>query len=343
MTYRDLTRWKSWFYGALLPALGRVPPHRADQVLAGLGRLTAAWPGRRAAWRRSIEEARDALGAPWQVGPTLDQLIDNSMRFAARDYLLHALPSDAFQRRFDVRGFETVRQLLDRGQGVILLGCHLGGYLAAIHWLHRQAVPVRLLVQRPRHVSHALQAWFDADGGPVPQRDFFLRTGMSRADATRRVLLARDALRAGQAVYLNGDIPWPSCNARPGRLLGRAQEFLSIWVDLAAVTAAPVVPLFCTHRPEGRFDLQFDHAGELRPGDEANAVQRYLRRLEQIIAAHPADAIPHLTWSAYRQPTPARAPRRARLDRPDGLPPAPARSLEPGRAIKTPNICAPRA
>lgn len=323
MTYRDLTRWKSWFYGALLPALGRLRPEQADRVLRGLGRATSLWPGRRAAWRRAIEEAGATLDARWgDPDAVCRELAANRLRFAARDYLVADFDDAAFHERFEVVGFEPVRALLDRGQGVILLGCHLGGYLAAMHWLYRRDVPLRLLVQRPRHVSAAMRRWFDADGDPYPQRSYFLRVAMPPSEATPRILQARDALRAGQAIYLNGDIPWPSCNARTGRLLGRTHEFLSIWADLAALTGTPVVPLFCTHGPGGRFTLGFDSAWTIAPGEEADAVQGYLRRLEEVIAANPADAIPHLTWPAYRsapRPEAADAHRnraRIRHDRP---------------------------
>ena len=219
---------------------------------------------------------------------------------------------------------------------MILLGCHFGGYLAAVHWLFRQRVPLRLLVQRPRHVSAWLHGQFDRDDGPFPQREFFLHTAMPPIEAARRTLRRRDALRAGQAVFLNGDIPWPSGTPRDGCLLGRSQPFLAVWADLSALLRVPVIPLFCTHRPDGRFTLRFDPPEVVRPGREAEAVAHYLARLETVIAAHPADAIPHLTWDAYR-------PRVGNRPRPLVVVPAPrdARAgriprSAPGRPLKVP-------
>ncbi len=91
------------------------------------------------------------------------------------------------------------------------------------------------------------------------------------------MLRARAALRDGLAVYLTGDIPWPGPNARPGRLLGQPQRFLSVWADLAVLARAPVFLVFCTHRPGGRFALTIEPPWTLAPGDEPAAVARYLR------------------------------------------------------------------
>jgi hypothetical protein len=159
-------------------------------------------------------------------------------------------------------------------------------------------VPLRLLVQRPRHVSGELNRRFDA-GGPHPQAEFFLRRDLSPAVAVERLLRARAALRDGLAIYMNGDIPWSGPNTCPGRLLGRAHRMLAIWTELAVLTRAPVFLVFCTHAPGGRFALEIEPLGWLRPGEEAVAVADYLRQLEGRIANSPADAVAHLVWPCY--------------------------------------------
>ena len=92
-------------------------------------------------------------------------------------------------------------------------------------------------------------------------------------------------------------------------MLGRPQPFLSVWADLAVLTRAPVFFTFCTHLPGGRYALAIEPLGTLAPGDEEQAVARYLARLESEVAAHPADAIPYLLWPCYAplprvEPTP---------------------------------------
>jgi predicted LPLAT superfamily acyltransferase len=196
---------------------------------------------------------------------------------------------------------------MDRGHGAILVGSHLGGHIAALHWLYRRGLPMRLLVQRPRHVSGELHRRFDLDG-PHPQAGFFLRRDLPPGAAAGRMLRARAALRDGLAIYLTGDIPWQGPNARPGRLLGLTQSFLSSWTDLAVLARAPVFLMFCTHRPDGRFSLTIEPPWTLAPGDEPAAVARYLARLETEIAAHPADAVAHLLWPCYGPPRATSSP-----------------------------------
>ena len=187
------------------------------------------------------------------------------------------------------------------------MGSHLGAHIAGVHWLFRRGIPLRLLVQRPRHVSRTLDRHFDA-GGPHPQAEMFLRRDLSRAVAVERIFQARSALRDGLAIYLNGDIPWTGPNTCAGSLLGYPQHLLAIWTELAVLTGAPVFLVFCTHQPGGRFALEIEAIGRLRPGEEEAAVADYLKQLEARIATCPADAVAHLLWPCYRAPAPLTSP-----------------------------------
>jgi lauroyl/myristoyl acyltransferase len=305
MGCRHALSWKSGFYGALLPLLGRLGPVVGDAVLGGVGRAAAALPPRRGALERSLAVTRNVLDADWNGPAARSALGAGIVRSLARDYLLDHASDAEVARRFAVEGFETVTAALAEGRGAIVLGCHLGAHVAGIHWLMRQQVPLRLLVQRPWHVSGRLQRWFDRlDGAPHPQAEFFLRRDLTPGEAVRRVFLARDALRAGQLVYLNGDIPWPTPSARSARFLGVQRPFLSLWADLAARTGVPVVRLFATHEAGGRYALWFDAVGPIRPGEETAAVRAYLQRLEQWVAQRPGDAVPYLTWKTYTRGQP---------------------------------------
>lgn len=303
MTFRHLLSWKTCFYALLLPALRRLGPVRCDAIIGGLGRLSAtAWPPRRRRLARAIASAGTALQADWDAKLVRPALAANTFRFAARDYPLDAAPDAEIVARFDVEGFDALQTALDGGRGAIVLGCHLGGHIAALHWLHRRGVPLRLLIQRPRHVSRELDRRFDRVE-PHPQSDFFLRRDLSPALGAKRLLHARAALRDGLAVYLSGDIPWNGPNSRPGRLLGCSQPFLSVWADLAVLTRVPVFLLFCTHRPGGRYTLTIEPPWTLAAGEESDAVARYLARLEAEIRTHPADAVAHLLWPCYGPPS----------------------------------------
>ncbi len=302
MTLRQLLSWKPLFFDALLPALRHLGPVKGDAVLSGLGKTLAAWPPRRRELARQLEFAKANLRADWNPRAVRSALAANHFRFLARDYPLSGLTDAEVFARFDIRGLENLEASVHSGRGVILLGCHLGGYLAAMHWMQRRQIPLRLMVQRPRHISAELSRLFDQTEEPHPQSGFFLRRGMPTADRALRLIRARAALLDGLAVYINGDVAWPSACARPGRLLGHRRRFLSAWADLAVLTGAQVLPVFCVHRPAGRFALTFDPPWTLAPGSQEAAVARYLERLEAEIAAHPADAIAHLLWPSFNAP-----------------------------------------
>jgi lauroyl/myristoyl acyltransferase len=296
---RHILGWKFVFYEVLLPALRALGPARGDRILAGLGRLALALqPRRRARLRSALRRAGAALEADWPIGEIWPALAANTARFVARDYPLDRQPDEAVLARFDVRGYERLRAAMERCRGAILVGSHLGAHIAGVHWLYRRSVPMRLLVQRPRHVSAELNRRFDI-AGPHPQAELFLRRDLSPAVAVERILRARAALRDGLAIYMNGDIPWSGPNTCPGRLLGRPQRMLAIWTELAVLTQAPVFLVFCTHAAGGRFVLEIEPLGWLRPGEEAAAVADYLKQLEARIANSPADALAHLVWPCY--------------------------------------------
>jgi lauroyl/myristoyl acyltransferase len=299
---RRILSWKFLFYDLLLPLLRALGPARGDAILALLGRMAmAVRPRRRRRLRAALVRASAALDADWSIETTWPALVANTARFLGRDYPLDRLSDEAVLHRFDVRGYERLCATLADGRGAILVGSHLGAHIAGVHWLFRRGVPLRLLVQRPRHVSRELDRRFDA-GGPHPQREMFLRRDLSPAVAVERVFRARAALRDGLAIYLNGDIPWSGPNTCSGLLLGRPQRLLAIWTELAILTGAPVFLVFCTHLPGGRFALEIEAIGHLRLGEEETAVADYLKQLEARIATSPADAVAHLAWPCYESP-----------------------------------------
>jgi lauroyl/myristoyl acyltransferase len=299
---RQVMSWKFVFYELLLPMLRRLGPAPGDGLLGFLGWVSMlARPSRATRLREALLRARAALDADWPIETTWSRLAANTARFLARDYPLDRQPDEAVLKRFDVRGFERLFTTLNEGHGAILVGSHLGAHIAGLHWLFRRGLPLRLLVQRPRHVSRELNHRFDA-GGIHPQVDMFLRRDLSPAVAIERVFRARAALRDGMAIYLNGDIPWTGPNTYAGRLLGRPQRLLAIWTELAVLTGVPVFFVFCTHLPRGRFALEIEAMGHLRPGEEQTAVADYLKQLEARIATSPADAVAHLVWPCYESP-----------------------------------------
>ncbi|MDR3636820.1 MAG: hypothetical protein P4L84_23650 [Isosphaeraceae bacterium] len=304
MNLRHLLSWKGLFYGALLPALRQLGPARGDALLGLCGRFATLWPPRGRAVARGLSRARTALDIIGDDSTLRPRLAANAWRFLARDCGLQGLDDDALFGLFDVQGVEALESALAEGHGALLVGSHLGAHLAGLHWLYRRGLPLRLLVQRPKHISAELNRRFDEEG-PHPQAGFFLRRDLPPGQCVERLLRARAALRAGLPVYLNGDIPWGGPNTRAGRFLGQNRRFLSVWTDLSVLTRTPVFLVFCTHQPGGRYDLTIEPLGTLPAGGENVAVACYLKRLEAAITARPDDAPAHLLWPCYGPPATA--------------------------------------
>jgi lauroyl/myristoyl acyltransferase len=324
---RHIWSWKFVFYDLLLPVLRGLGPARGDLILGLLGLIaTVVRPSRKLRLRAALERAGEALDADWPIATTWPRLAAGRARSLARDYPLDGQSDRAVLARFEVRGYERLRARLADGEGAILVGSHLGAHIAGVHWLFRRGVPLRLLVQRPRHISRELNRRFDAVG-PHPQAEMFLRRDLSPAVAVERIFRARAALRDGLAIYLNGDIPWSGPNTCPGMLLGRPQRLLAIWTELAVLTGAPVFLVFCIHQPGGRFALEIEEIGRLRAGEEESAVADYLKQLEARIATAPAEAFAHLLWPCYQSPPPFTPARKRR----SALPRSPRRAESPER------------
>ena len=303
VTFRHFLSWKPLFYDMLLPALRLLGPVPGDAILGVLGRaLATAWPPRRRELERSLARLGTDLGDAATVAAIRKDLEANVLRYLARDCLLDGLADADFFARFDVRGVEHLDEALGRGLGVILVGSHLGAHLSATHWLFRRGAPLRLLLQRAQHVSRLIRSRYDVATGPHPQAEFFLRRHMTPQEAAKRIFRTRSALRDGLIVYLKGDVPWTGSNTRPARFFGHERTFQSLWAEFSSIFGTPVVPVFCTHLPRGRYALTFEPAFTVARGDEGAAVGRYLARLEAEILAHPADAVGHLLWPCYGPP-----------------------------------------
>ena len=279
------------FYDLLLPLLRMLGPTRGDAILGWLGRVAMAVRPRRRQRFRACTRARQCrprcrlVDRDHMAGAGVEHGAVPGPRLPARSPVRRGRPESVRRTRLRAAGRDALRPAAAPSWSAVTWGPTSPG----VHWLFRRGVPLRLLVQRPRHVSRELNRRFDARG-QHPQAEMFLRRDLSPAVAVERVFRARAALRDGLAIYLNGDIPWTGPNTCAGRLLGRPQRFLAIWTELAVLTNAPVFLVFCTHLPDGRFALEIEAIGHLHAGEEESAIADYLKQLEARIVASPADA-----------------------------------------------------
>ena len=292
MKLRQILTWKFLVYQMALPLLARLGPKKADSILTAMGKiLIRVCPTR----RRRLSDALERVNAPADLAA---ELAVGELRFLARDYLLEGRSREESLKLFDVEGEEALFEALNDKKGAVLVGSHFGAHIAAFHWFYDQSLPIKIMVQRPKHITNRLARYFDADVTD-PQSHYFLNRALAGSDCVKRLLNARNALKSGKAIYLAGDIPWRGGNTRTGQLLGRPLKFLSVWADLASNTQSPVFLVFCAHQVGGRFSLKIEPFGKVSAGSEPTAIKRYLERLDSVIIDNPADAVAHLHWPCF--------------------------------------------
>ena len=245
------------FLRMILPLLRALPPRAAARLLAGIGRAEYALvPRLRLRLDAAIARQGRQFGCPWDVRRVGPDLAGNLIRGRTRDLLLDNQPLERLEGSFRVRGREALDRALQEGRGVILLGNHFGAHMLPGHWLIRQGYPYRLFGERPRHISRTQSRVFALDG-PLGQDKLFISRRANPAEAAGTILRAARVLRAGMLLHIAGDVRWSGPNTAPATFLGRSYTFSNTWVILAALTAAPVLPVFCQMEPDGAHLLEF--------------------------------------------------------------------------------------
>lgn len=288
--------------GAVLPVLRRLPLPLASRFVTGIGRVEyALFPELRAAFDAAVARGQERLGCTWDVATVSRQLCGNQVRFRTRDRLLDGASDRKIARLFTIDGRERLEAALAEGKGVILLSSHFGGHLLPAHWLFRQGYSVRFYMERPRHVSKYLTRQFATDG-PLGQGKLFIsRSKGDPAGSASSILRASKVLGAGMIIYLAGDVRWTGPNTQAARFMGQHYYFSATWVRLAALTGAPVVPVFCPMLPDGTSHVDFRPPLRIpqdapRNGQVLPWVQSYLQTLEDEVRRHPDNSNEYFFW-----------------------------------------------
>jgi KDO2-lipid IV(A) lauroyltransferase len=84
--------------------------------------------------------------------------------------------------------------------------------------------------------------------------------------------------------------------------MGQNYHFSATWVRLAALTGAPVVPVFCPMLADGTYRIDFREPYRVpedapRRGQLLPWVQSYLRALEDEVRRHPDNSNDYFFWS----------------------------------------------
>lgn len=315
----------------ILPALRVVPAKTAARLVAGIGRAEyRLYPRLRARFDAAVVRGQNHFGRSWNIPEIGCELAGNQIRWRTRDQLLDGRSDSEVRGLFDLVGEEHLTHALNEKRGVILLGNHFGAHMMPAHWIKRQRLPLRLFMERPHHVSRFLHADFDTEG-PLGQKKLFISRKADTSEAAAALMRATRVLKAEMVLYIAGDVRWTGQHALPARFLGRPVSFSSTWAVLAALSNAPVLPVFCPMRADGTHELEFLPAFHV-PGDAmrnnalATFVETYVRLIEERVARDPANSNEYFFWSEPDDP----ALVRGRFDRPA------ARSFAPKSTVAQP-------
>jgi KDO2-lipid IV(A) lauroyltransferase len=297
----------------IMPVLRSLPPRTASRIVTGIGRTEYALvPGLRRQFVRAVERGGDYFGCRWEAAVIGRELAGNQIRWRTRDLLLDGLEGEQVSELFDVRGREHLDEAFDQRRGVILLGNHFGAHLMPAHWMVREGYPLRLFMERPHSISKFLNRQFDSDG-PLGQRRLFISRRAEPTESAGAILRAARILKAGMAVLIASDVRWTGPHTSPASFLGRSYTFSATWVALAALTNAPVVPVFCRMEPDGTHDLEFLPSFCIPHDAPADGramvwVQRSLDAIEERVRAHPSNSNDYFFWNGPEAGDAERAP-----------------------------------
>ena len=177
---------------------------------------------------------------------------------------------------FDVQvnGVPALRELLGRGQGVLLFGSHLGSFeVLRVLARERAEYPIRVVLDAAHNA--ALTRMMDA-------LDPALAASVIDAgqDGPAIALAIQQALAEGALVALLVDRARPGEPALQAPLLGSAAPFPTAPWLLAAALKVPVVLAFGLYRGGNRYELSFETFSErvfVPRGQRAQAVSALIR------------------------------------------------------------------
>jgi phosphatidylinositol dimannoside acyltransferase len=290
------------FMKLMLPLLRTLSPRAASRLVAGIGRTEyVLMPALRHRVDAAVARGNFYFGGHWDVRSVGRALAGNQIRWRTRDQLLDGLPKERVAPLFALAGRESLDAALALGKGVVLLCNHFGSHMMPAHWLVREGYPLRLYMERPRHISKFLSRQFDSDG-PLGQRKLFISRKSNPAEAAGSILRASRNLAAGHVLMIACDVRWPGAHAARATFLGSEYEFSSTWVTLAALNEAPVVPVFCRIDDEGTYHLEFLPLYHIprqaqRPEHATEWVRRALQLIEERIRLYPSNSNDYFFWS----------------------------------------------
>ena len=192
---------------------------------------------------------------------------------------------------FDIRvhGAALITDIVARGEGVFLMGAHMGSF-EVVRAVGRQQPGLRVAMvmyeENARKINDALAAINPA------ARDDIIPLGRLES-----MLQVKERLEDGALVGMLGDRSLAQDGLQRVRFLGEAADFPTGPWRIAAMLKRPVILMVGLYRGGNRYDIHFEQLAdfsavtrETRAAAQGDAVERYAARL-----AHYGRAAP-LNW-----------------------------------------------
>ncbi|HEU0168179.1 MAG TPA: lysophospholipid acyltransferase family protein [Chloroflexota bacterium] len=274
----------------------------------------AAWLTRVLPLRVQLWLADTAASAGWRVLPAMhgrvrdnvqvilragasDEEIERVARVQWRNYLRylrdfvalgHAGTAEMEQAYADAQGLEHVQAALAAGKGMVLASAHFGNWDYAGGALGGH-YPVNVIadVFSSKRFDRLVNRYRTA-----------LRLKVIPID--KALMRTLTALRRNEIVAFLIDKPLPGDAGVEVEFFGRVTRIPAGAAFFAAKSGAPIVPGFMWRGPDRRFEARVFPPIWVRSTAEVQAaMQQMVRRLEQMIAAHPEQ------WYMFRSMWPA--------------------------------------
>ena len=214
-------------------------------------------------------------------------------------------------RYIQIKGRENLDRALGQGHGVILVSAHIGNWELAAGLLAHLGYDVWAIVQ-----MHAHPKVNDLFIGQRERRNYHILP-MEKAVRPAAKLLGKGAILCilGERNLTDSGIPV--------RLFGRRALFPQGPARLALATRAPLVPAFCTRRPNEGFTLCIEPEIEIpAEGTKKEKVQvvtqEFSRICEEYIRWHPSQ------WGVFFRAWEEDPPGKVTSRKPEPTEPAPA-------------------
>lgn len=187
---------------------------------------------------------------------------------------------------FEIHGEEALRGLLAAGQGVILIGAHLGSF-EVIHAIGRKDTVLRVAMVMHEANTQKISALLAAIN-PAAAQDII---GMGQIDSMLKV---RECLDGGGAVGMLADRTPGDESLQPVQLLSATAYLPSGPFRMAALLGRPVIFMTGLYLGGNRYAIHFDQladfsgvARDQRDAEIAASITRYAALLDHYCRAAP--------------------------------------------------------